>query len=84
MTPDHQQTTARAKIVARILTDNGHPVDPPDGGSLDDVEMERWKVCVEIARALEPPYRCNICGGRVDLADAVKPTAHVGPGGQRK
>lgn len=44
--------TARAKIVAQILTDNGHQVDPPDAGTLDDVEWERWNVCLQIVQAI--------------------------------
>lgn len=75
---------ARAKIVAQILTDNGLQVAPPDSGTLDGVGLERWRVCVQIAKALEPPYHCNICGGRVDLRDASKPTAHIGPGGNQR
>lgn len=43
----------RAKLVAKILTDNGQPVSSPDEWSLDDVEMERWSVCLEIVRALD-------------------------------
>lgn len=45
--------TARAKVVAQILTDNGHQVDPPDSGTLDDVEWERWNVCLRIVQALD-------------------------------
>ncbi len=41
-----------AKIVARILSEHGHHVSSPDDGDLDDVELERWNVCVEIARAV--------------------------------
>ena len=44
--------TARAKIVAQILTDNGQPVTPPDEATLDDVEWERWNVCLQIVQAL--------------------------------
>jgi len=43
----------RAKIVARILTENGQPVTPPDEAILDDVEWERWQVCIEIVKALD-------------------------------
>lgn len=43
----------RAKIVAQILTDNGHPVAPPDEATLDDVEWERWNVCLQIVQALD-------------------------------
>lgn len=43
----------RAKIVAQILTDNGHQVDSPDSGTLDDVEWERWNVCLQIVQALD-------------------------------
>ena len=42
----------RAKLVAQILTDNGIPVYSPDERSLDDVESERWRACLEIARRL--------------------------------
>lgn len=44
----------RAKLVAAILSDHGMPVTPPDEASLDDVERERWKACVEIEKALNP------------------------------
>jgi len=50
---DALETIARAKVVARILTDHGHQVTPPDEASLDDVEMERWDVCIEIANTLK-------------------------------
>ena len=60
--PNEQKTTEtpfkqamrlhRAKLVASILTANGMPVTPPDEADLDDVERERWNVCVEIERAL--------------------------------
>lgn len=43
----------RAKIVADILTDNGLSVSSPDDGDLDDVERERWNVCLQIVKALD-------------------------------
>ena len=52
--PDHSpEQQERAKLVAWILTENGHPVSSPDEGDLDDVERERWNVCVEIVRRLD-------------------------------
>jgi len=50
---DPNTTTARAKVVAQLLTDNGLEVTPPDEGTLDDIEMERWKMCIQIADALQ-------------------------------
>jgi hypothetical protein len=47
------RSKARAKLVALILTENGHPVSSPDDGDLDDVELERWNVCVQIVQALD-------------------------------
>jgi hypothetical protein len=43
----------RTKLLASILTDNGLPVTPPDEASLDDLELERWNVCVEIVQRFE-------------------------------
>lgn len=48
---------ARAKRVAAILTDNGHPVSSPDEGTLDDVELARWQVCLQIVQALDDMNR---------------------------
>ena len=42
----------RAKLIASILSNHGHSVTPPDEADLDDVELERWEVCVEIERAM--------------------------------
>lgn len=57
MTADDIIVTAnqikRAKLVASILTDHGHPVTPPDEGDLDDEALERWEVCVEIVKTLD-------------------------------
>lgn len=51
--PNHSPgQQARAKLVARILTDNGLEVTPPDDRPLDDIERERWAICVEIATRL--------------------------------
>lgn len=61
MSTDTTGLTARAKIVAQILTDNGHPVDPPDAGTLDDVEWERWNVCLQIVQALSAD-KMEVCG----------------------
>lgn len=43
----------KAKLVAAILTDNGHPVTPPDGRPLDNVELARWNVCIELVQVLD-------------------------------
>ena len=48
-----EDSIARAKLVAKILTENGQPVTPPDEVDLDDVERERWNVCMEIVKALD-------------------------------
>lgn len=72
----------RAKIVAKILTDNGHEVTAPDEASLDDVEMARWNICVEIVRALieaddfvsSDPWRMAISDW-IDRNDATRCTA---------
>lgn len=57
MPKSEPQTTSSARLVASILTDNGHAVSSPDDGDLDDVELERWNVCVEIADRVEAPLR---------------------------
>jgi len=43
----------RAKLVASILTDNGHPVTAPSVlQPLDAIEQARWDVCVEIEKVM--------------------------------
>lgn len=42
----------RAKLVARVLSEHGLAVSPPDEGVLDDVEQERWNACVKVVKAL--------------------------------
>ena len=52
--PDHSpEQQARARLVASILTEHGQPVSSPEDGDLDDVELERWNVCLEIVRRLD-------------------------------
>lgn len=48
-----------AAIVAAILTENGIPVSSPDEGDLDDIEHDRWNICVEIADRVGAPLRAE-------------------------
>ncbi len=52
---DNPEALTAAKLVARILTDNGLEVTPPDEGTLDDIERQRWAMCVEIAERVRAP-----------------------------
>jgi hypothetical protein len=45
-----------AKVLVRILTDNGIFVYCPDEGAMDDVERERWDTCVKIVQKLREYY----------------------------
>ncbi len=62
MTPENEIVQSRrryrAKLVASILTHHGLPVMAPDEASLDDVERERWAVCVQIETALSGMITC--------------------------
>lgn len=42
----------KAKIIARVFTDNGIEITAPDEASLDDVERERWFTCLDAVQAL--------------------------------
>lgn len=42
----------RAKLIASTMTEHGMPVYPPDEATLDDVELERWNVCIEIEKVM--------------------------------
>lgn len=42
----------RAKVVAAVLSEYGFHVSTPDEGAFDEVEWERWNVCVEVIRRL--------------------------------
>jgi hypothetical protein len=50
-----QLRVPRATVVAAILSAHGFPVSSPDDGDLDDLEMERWEVCLEIVDRLCEP-----------------------------
>jgi hypothetical protein len=58
---------------------------PPDYWNDQDQlsVMQRYEVYKEAADRLERMKDCRICGGLVDLKDAVRPSVKVGPGGAR-
>ena len=59
--PDHlyhdAPWAAAAKLVAEILTRYGLDCPTPDDGDLDDVEVERWAACCEVAERVTAAER---------------------------
>lgn len=63
---------AAATALGKVIEWNSDP-------SFGELEEMADKI-VRAYLAAERVYRCKICGGVVNLTDAEKPTAHVGPG----
>lgn len=67
-------------MTTKIETAIGGAYEMPDGRSFWVDAVVAREITRRVVAAL---HDCNICGGLVDVSEAKKPTAHVGPGGNR-
>lgn len=66
-------------MTTKIETAIGGSYELPDGRNFWIDAVAAREITRRVVAALS---ECNICGGHVDLSEAKKPTAHVGPGGR--